>query len=63
LEGRVLIAAITELVFADGAATQAERKLASTLCRTGELKDEARRRIEREPDLRDTLLANLRPAD
>ena len=39
---------------------EAERDLVNTLYRSGELKDEGRRRIERELDLRDTLLANLR---
>jgi CPA1 family monovalent cation:H+ antiporter len=39
---------------------EAERDLVNTLYRAGELKDEGRRRIERELDLRDTLLANLR---
>ena len=38
----------------------AERELANTLYRTGELKDEGRRRIERELDLREAVLANLR---
>jgi Na+/H+ antiporter len=42
---------------------EAERNLVNTLYRAGELKDEGRRRIERELDLRDTLLANLRSAD
>ncbi len=42
---------------------EAERDLVNTLYRSGELKDEARRRIERELDLRDTLLANLREAE
>ena len=39
---------------------EAERDLVNKLYRGGELKDEGRRRIERELDLRDTLLANLR---
>jgi monovalent cation/hydrogen antiporter len=38
----------------------AERELANTLYRTGELKDEGRRRIERELDLREAVMANLR---
>ena len=38
----------------------AERELANTLYRTGELKDEGRRRIERELDLREAVLANFR---
>jgi monovalent cation/hydrogen antiporter len=38
----------------------AERELINELYRSGELKDEARRRIERELDLRDAHLANLR---
>ena len=42
---------------------EAERDLVNTLYRAGELKDEGRRRIERELDLRDTLLANLREAE
>jgi monovalent cation/hydrogen antiporter len=42
---------------------EAERKLVNALYRGDELKDEARRRIERELDLRDTLLANLRSAE
>jgi CPA1 family monovalent cation:H+ antiporter len=39
---------------------EAERDLINALHRDGELKDEARRRIERELDLRDAHLANLR---
>ena len=39
---------------------EAERDLVNTLYRTGELKDEGRRRIERELDLRTAVLANLR---
>jgi monovalent cation/hydrogen antiporter len=39
---------------------EAERDLANRLYRDGELKDEGRRRIERELDLREALLANLR---
>jgi hypothetical protein len=39
---------------------EAERELANRLYREGELKDEGRRRIERDLDLRDALLANLR---
>ena len=39
---------------------EAERELVNTLYRTGELKDDGRRRIERELDLRDAVLANLR---
>ena len=42
---------------------EAERELVNTLYRGGELKDEGRRRIERELDLRDTLLANLRSSE
>ncbi len=42
---------------------EAERELVNNLYRDGELKDEARRRIERDLDLRDTLLASRRPAD
>ena len=42
---------------------EAERELVNTLYRSGELKDEGRRRIERELDLRDTLLANLRATE
>jgi hypothetical protein len=38
---------------------EAERDLVNDLYRAGELKDEGRRRIERELDLRDTLLASL----
>ena len=38
----------------------AERQLINDLYRRGELKDEARRRIERELDLRDAHLTNLR---
>ncbi len=41
----------------------AERDLVNTLYRTGELKDEGRRRIERELDLRDILLASLRSSE
>ncbi|HXE26299.1 MAG TPA: Na+/H+ antiporter, partial [Roseiarcus sp.] len=39
---------------------EAERQLANRLYREGELKDEGRRRIERDLDLREALLANLR---
>src|SRR5579872_5259671 len=39
---------------------EAERELANSLYRVGELKDEGRRRIERDLDLRDALLTNLR---
>ena len=39
---------------------EAERELANNLYRAGELKDEGRRRIERDLDLRDALLTNLR---
>jgi CPA1 family monovalent cation:H+ antiporter len=42
---------------------EAERDLVNKLYRGGELKDEGRRRIERELDLRDTLLANLRSTE
>jgi Na+/H+ antiporter len=45
------------------AVIEAERNLVNTLYRSGELKDEGRRRIERELDLRDALLANLRPSE
>ena len=38
----------------------AERSLINDLYRAGELKDEARRRIERELDLREAHLTNLR---
>jgi hypothetical protein len=41
----------------------AERNLVNTLYRSGELKDEGRRRIERELDLRDALLVNLRSSE
>jgi CPA1 family monovalent cation:H+ antiporter len=39
---------------------ETERELITSLYRAGELKDEGRRRIERDLDLRDALLANLR---
>ena len=39
---------------------EAERKLINDLYRDGQLKDEARRRIERELDLREARLANER---
>jgi monovalent cation/hydrogen antiporter len=39
---------------------ETERELINNLYRAGELKDEGRRRIERDLDLRDALLANLR---
>jgi monovalent cation/hydrogen antiporter len=39
---------------------EAERELINNLYRAGELQDEGRRRIERDLDLRDALLANLR---
>jgi monovalent cation/hydrogen antiporter len=42
---------------------EAERNLVNNLYRAGELKDEGRRRIERELDLRDTLVANLRSSE
>jgi monovalent cation/hydrogen antiporter len=42
---------------------EAERELIDDLYRAGELKDEGRRHIQRDLDLRDTLLANLRPAE
>ena len=42
---------------------EAERDLVNKLYRGGELKDEGRRRIERELDLRDTLLASLRSSE
>ena len=42
---------------------EAERDSINDLYRNGELKDEPRRRIERELDLRDAHLANLRAVD
>ena len=42
---------------------EAEREFINQLYRDGELKDEGRRRIERDLDLRDALLANLRPGE
>jgi Na+/H+ antiporter len=42
---------------------EAQRELIDALYRSGELKDEGRRHIQRDLDLRDTLLANLRPAE
>jgi monovalent cation/hydrogen antiporter len=42
---------------------EAERGLVNTLYRTGELKDEGRRHIERELDLREAVLATLRPEE
>ena len=42
---------------------EAERELVNDLYRAGELKDEGRRRIERELDLRDILIANLRSVE
>ena len=39
---------------------EAERELVNTLYRTSELKDDGRHRIERELDLRDAVLGNLR---
>jgi hypothetical protein len=42
---------------------EAERNLVNSLYRGGELKDAGRRRIERDLDLRDALLANLRPPE
>jgi monovalent cation/hydrogen antiporter len=42
---------------------EAERELVNNLYRAGELKDEGRRRIERDLDLRDTILANLRSGE
>jgi CPA1 family monovalent cation:H+ antiporter len=41
----------------------AERDLINDLYRRGELKDEARRRIERELDLRDAHLTSVRAED
>jgi len=41
----------------------AERDQINDLYRRGKLKDEARRRIERELDLRDAQLTNLRSSD
>jgi monovalent cation/hydrogen antiporter len=42
---------------------EAERELVNDLYRAGELKDEGRRRIERELDLRDILITNLRSSE
>ena len=42
---------------------EAERDLVNNLYRDGELKDESRRHIERELDLRDASLANLRSTE
>jgi Na+/H+ antiporter len=42
---------------------EAEREFINQLYRDGELRDEGRRRIERDLDLRDALLANLRPGE
>ena len=42
---------------------EAERQRINDLYRAGKLKDEARRRIERELDLREALLTNLRAAE
>ena len=42
---------------------EAERELVNSLYRAGELKDDGRRRIERELDLRNAVLANLRPTE
>jgi CPA1 family monovalent cation:H+ antiporter len=42
---------------------QAEREVINSLYRGGELKDEGRRRIERDLDLRDALVANLRAGE
>jgi Na+/H+ antiporter len=42
---------------------ESERDLINDLYRRGDLKDEARRRIERELDLREAHLANLRPEE
>jgi monovalent cation/hydrogen antiporter len=42
---------------------EVERELINDLYRRGQLKDEARRRIERELDLRDAHLTNLRTED
>jgi monovalent cation/hydrogen antiporter len=42
---------------------EAQRELIEDLYRAGELEDEGRRHIQRDLDLRDTLLANLRPAE
>ena len=41
----------------------AERQVVNDLYRDGKLKDEARRRIERELDLREAGLENLRAAE
>jgi CPA1 family monovalent cation:H+ antiporter len=42
---------------------EAERELINNLYRAGELKDEGRRHIERDLDLRDTLLGNMRATE
>jgi monovalent cation/hydrogen antiporter len=42
---------------------EAERRQINELYRNGELKDEARRRIERELDLREAHLMNIRGDD
>ena len=42
---------------------EAEREFINNLYRAGELKDEGRRHIERDLDLRDALLANLRQTE
>ena len=42
---------------------EAERGLVNDLYRSGKLNDDARRRIERELDLRDALATNLRAED
>ena len=42
---------------------EAERGLIDTLYRSGELKEDARRRIEYELDLRDARLANLQTGE
>jgi monovalent cation/hydrogen antiporter len=42
---------------------EAERKLINDLYRDGKLKDEARRRIERDLDLREARLASLRDVE
>ena len=42
---------------------EAERQRINDLYRAGKLKDESRRRIERELDLREAQLTNLRAAE
>jgi CPA1 family monovalent cation:H+ antiporter len=54
---RKLIECLDEIEFT---LIAAERDLINDLYRRGKLKDEARRRIERDLDLRDARLTNLR---